>query len=475
MRYAKGDFIGPYKVSLPLGGGAGKEVYRVRDEEGKLHVLIEGATDIEKEAIALSGLSEGTFETSCLMRHVPGETLESRLKRDFLIDPDIALNIVNDVLRQLHRLHDHGIIHHGVKASNIMLELGADPIRAFLIGYGCVSRSGNSDEDIKAVGALMLRMVSGKESDGPVEVPSKILADGFDSEISMMDFIDKSIKKAAPGQKTGPGFSAVAGMDELKKRMQSDVLDILKDQEDAKKYGLSIPNGMLLYGPPGCGKTFFAERFAEEAGYNYHYVKTSDLASVYLHGSQEKIAQLFEKARKEAPSIICFDEFDALAPRRDKVDNASHRAEVNEFLSQLDNCGKDGVFVIATTNRPDNIDPAVLRSGRMDYKIYIPVPDADSRAALFSVMLENRLTDDDINYDLLAEKTDGFLASDINSVVMTAARESFRRKIPIGMECLLSSINATSPSLSKSDLGHYEKIRTEFEKKEDTLTRIGFT
>ena len=132
--------------------------------------------------------------------------------------------------------------------------------------------------------------------------------------------------------KKGNGFADVAGMDDIKNLMQKKIINVLKDPERAKRYELQIPNGMLLYGPPGCGKTFIAEKFAEEAGYNYMFVKSSDLASVYIHGTQEKIGQLFQEARDKAPTIINFDEFDALAPDRSKVEHVGHSGEVNEFL-----------------------------------------------------------------------------------------------------------------------------------------------
>ena len=102
---------------------------------------------------------------------------------------------------------------------------------------------------------------------------------------------------------------------------------------------MSIPNGLLFYGPPGCGKTFFAERFAEEIGCNYMYVLCSDVASPYIHGGQEKIANLFEEARKNAPTILFLDEVEAMIMDRSKHNNVSEQGEVNEFLGQLNNCG----------------------------------------------------------------------------------------------------------------------------------------
>lgn len=173
----------------------------------------------------------------------------------------------------------------------------------------------------------------------------------------------------------GNGFKDIAGMDQLKQMLTQKVIFILKDKEKAAKYKLLPPNGMLFYGPPGCGKSFFAEKFAEETGFNFMLVKASDLGSIYVHGSQGKIADLFKKAEESQPTIICFDEFDAFVPNRSNK-GAEHQAgEVNEFLSQLNDCAQRGIFVIATSNRPDMIDPAVLRTGRIDKLVYIPMPD----------------------------------------------------------------------------------------------------
>ncbi len=274
----------------------------------------------------------------------------------------------------------------------------------------------------------------------------------------------------------GNGFKDVAGMSDLKESIKKSVLNILRNAEKAKKYKISIPNGMLLYGPPGCGKSFFAEKFAEESGYNFIYVKSSDLASIYVHGSQEKIGKLFDEARENAPTILCFDEFDALVPNRDKINNASQSGEVNEFLSQLNNCGQDGVFVIASTNRPQNIDKAVLRRGRIDKIVYLPVPDKEARAGIFQIHLSERPYDIGIDYDRLASLTENYVASDIAYIVNEAARVALEQDCNITQEMLEESIKQTPPSVSKKTIEEYEKIKQELEgpTSERPRGRIGF-
>lgn len=276
--------------------------------------------------------------------------------------------------------------------------------------------------------------------------------------------------------KKGNGFADVAGMSQIKEMMKKKIINILKDPERAEKFKIQIPNGMLLYGPPGCGKSFIAEKFAEEAGYNYMFVKSSDLASIYVHGSQEKIGKLFDDARKNAPAIINFDEFEALVPDRSKVNNASESGEVNEFLSQMNNCGKDRVFVIASSNRPDLIDPAVRRKGRLDQIIYIPVPDKEARKEIFKIHMSGRPAKKNIDYIKLAGMTENYVASDIAYIVNDAAVRAFEDDVEISQDLLEEVIKENTPSISAKDLQFYENIRKQLENNQNIETRrpIGF-
>ena len=303
--------------------------------------------------------------------------------------------------------------------------------------------------------------------DGKIEVKSA------PTSMTKMQEVEKT-KKVTP--KEGNGFADVAGMEELKNLMKKKIINVLRDKERAEKFKIAIPNGMLLYGPPGCGKSFIAEKFAEEAGYNYVFVKSSDLASIYVHGSQEKIGNLFDEARKNAPTILNFDEFEALVSNRGEINNASQSAEVNEFLSQMNNCGKDGVFVIASSNRPDLIDPAILRKGRIDHVIYIPLPDKDARKGMFELYLQDRPIEGDIDYMRLAELTENFVASDIAYITNDAATRAFEDDSNITQKLLEEIIKENVPSVSREEIRKYEELKTKMEggpKKE--VRRIGFS
>lgn len=262
----------------------------------------------------------------------------------------------------------------------------------------------------------------------------------------------------------GNGFVDVAGMTEIKEQLQSDVIDLLKDPVMAQDLGLSLPNGLLFYGPPGCGKTYFAEKFAEELGCKYLYIKCSDIASPYIHGGQSRIAEVFENAKNNTPCLIFFDEIDAMLMDRKYHNNVSESGEVNEFLTQLNNCGKRGIIAIGATNKPDQLDPAVLRAGRLEYKYYIPLPDRQTRAEIFEINLKNRKKSDVIDYYLLADKTEGFISADIKLIVDKAARLVFRAKVgSISMEYLLQAIGISRPSLTSDQLKVYEDLRLKFE------------
>lgn len=296
----------------------------------------------------------------------------------------------------------------------------------------------------------------------------------YDSKVRF-EFSNAPVHTAPKNRKFGKGFAEVAGMEDIKQMIQSDVIDILNDREGAKSLGLSIPNGILFYGPPGCGKTYFAEKLAEEMKCNYLYVKCSDVASPYIHGGQEKIAAIFSEARKNVPSVIFLDEIDAILKDRRKHDNVSQAGEVNEFLVQMNNCGKDGILVIAATNQPMEIDEAALRAGRLELKYYIPLPGIETRRQLFEIGLHDRRHAELISYEMLADATEGYSCADIRLLIDTAARIAFRSKVSeITMEHLIEACNNMQPSLSSSSLKKYQAMKDAFEGNNSKHPRVGF-
>lgn len=254
----------------------------------------------------------------------------------------------------------------------------------------------------------------------------------------------------------GKGFDAIAGMTELKETLYNDVIMPLKEKELYAKYKVSVPNGMLLYGPPGCGKTFIARQFSEEINFNFIELKPSDLASIYVHGTQEKIGQVFKEAREKAPTVIFIDELDAILPNREGDLGHHYASEVNEFLAQMTECNKDGIFIIAATNRPEKIDPAILRTGRMDKVIYLAPPDFEARLEMFKLFLIDRPVDKGIDLTRLANLTVLYVSSDISFLVNEASRNALKERSTISQKHFEEAISKFPPSISERQLKKYE-------------------
>ncbi len=329
------------------------------------------------------------------------------------------------------------------------------------LSYDAEDRFQSADEFIKAI-------------DGEVRIERQSTKRKILSQQTPKDTpISSEIKKK------GEGFAAVAGMEELKQQMREEVIEPLHDPEEYHRYGVTIPNGMLLYGPPGCGKTFFAKHFAEEVGFNFTCITPATLKSRYVNATQENIAKMFKEAEENAPTVIFIDEMNELVPNRDDGNvHEMSRSAVNEMLAQMDRTGEKGVFVIGATNYPNMIDPAILRAGRLDKKYYVGVPDVQARMALFKLYLEKRPYDFGLDYHQLANMTQGYVSADIQLIVNDASRNALRQHSKITMELLKAAISNTTPSLSENELRKYERIRAmmngEEVKKANDRPRIGF-
>ena len=288
--------------------------------------------------------------------------------------------------------------------------------------------------------------------------------------------VERHINAEEIKPRVGGGFADVAGMESVKSMLYKDVMFVMQNKDKAAKYRLKAPNGALFYGPPGCGKTFIAEKFAEESHLNFMMVKASDLGSIYIHGTQGKIAELFDEAAKKAPTVICFDELDGMVPDRSTIHNEGASGEVNEFLSQLNNCSERGIFVIGTSNRPEKIDPAILRTGRMDKMVYIPMPDVEARKELFKIHLADRYCDESLNLEELAKQSDGYVASDISYMVNASALEAAMADVPISQELVLAEMRKARRSVTQDDAAEYERMRKKFEQQtpRQERRRIGF-
>jgi ATP-dependent 26S proteasome regulatory subunit len=258
---------------------------------------------------------------------------------------------------------------------------------------------------------------------------------------------------------TPRGFESVAGMLELKEILTRDVIKPLKNPEKYKKFNVTIPNGILLYGPPGCGKTFIVEKLAEEVGYNFMDVPLSKIGSKYIHETSDNIAKIFTEAKDNAPTILFFDEFEALVPKRESLGSEAQykTEEINEFLKHLNNASSQKILVVGATNQPDLIDRAVMRAGRIDKVILVPPPDKEARKELFKTRLSKVPHSKTINFEQLAEKTENYSSSDITALIETAGRMAGDQDLDeINEELMLYVIDKSKPSISKSQIESFK-------------------
>lgn len=264
-------------------------------------------------------------------------------------------------------------------------------------------------------------------------------------------------------EKPDIGFEDIAGLEEAKAVIMVKVIHPLKNPEMAKKYGMRLGGGLLLYGPPGTGKTMLAKAVAAEVDAPFYTVKPSDILSKWVGEAEKNVAALFEDARKNPLSVVFIDEVEALLPRRRSTQSSVMARVVPQFLAELEGF-KSGnpILFIAATNEPWMIDPAMLRPGRFDEKIYVGLPDGQARATIFRLQLKNRLIDDSINYDELSQRTEGYSGADIRAVCEHAAQSVFLEAVntgnerPINMDDLLKALQHVHPSVPKDVLKKYE-------------------
>jgi transitional endoplasmic reticulum ATPase len=257
----------------------------------------------------------------------------------------------------------------------------------------------------------------------------------------------------------------IKGMDATKRLLKDKIESPIKNAEKYKQYGIPSSKGILLFGPPGCGKTFFAKVAADESDANFYVVNGPELLSGGIGESERNLRRKFRDARETKPSIIFFDEIDAIAGKRG-VNDGSVRI-LNQLLTEIDGMDSlDGVMVIAATNRPEALDGALMRSGRFDTKIYIPLPDKASIEELLKGSLEP--VPYDVDMDLLAEKLDGYTCADIVAIANKAKEVYVKRQIVKGEEnaeivCtddLIEIISRVKSSVSEEERARYESLRS---------------
>jgi transitional endoplasmic reticulum ATPase len=289
-------------------------------------------------------------------------------------------------------------------------------------------------------------------------------------------------------------WADVGGLEDTKERLRETIQWPLDYPEVFESMDLQAAKGVLMYGPPGTGKTLLAKAVANEANSNFISIKGPELLNKYVGESEKGVREVFEKARSNAPTVVFFDEIDSIATERGSRTGDSGVGErvVSQLLTELDGLeALEDVVVIATTNRPDLIDNALLRPGRLDRHVHVPVPDSEAREKIFEVHTRHKPIADDVDLEWLADRTDGYVGADIEAVTreasIAATREFVNSVTPEEMSDSVGNVRITKehfehaldevqPSVTEDVKKRYEEIEQRFGREEpETESKAGPT
>ncbi|KAJ6036094.1 hypothetical protein N7540_000373 [Penicillium herquei] len=236
------------------------------------------------------------------------------------------------------------------------------------------------------------------------------------------------------------------------------IVEPIRNPDIYEKVGITAPTGVLLWGPPGCGKTLLAKAVANESRANFISVKGPELLNKFVGESERAVRQVFVRARSSIPCVIFFDELDALVPRRDDALSEASARVVNTLLTELDGLGtRQGIYVIAATNRPDIIDPAMLRPGRLETLLFVNLPSPLERAEILQTLVRNLPIEFNDDLRRLAEECEGFSGADLGSLLRRAGYSAIKRRDTIKIDDFVAARSFVRPSVT--DLKKYEKLR----------------
>lgn len=296
----------------------------------------------------------------------------------------------------------------------------------------------------------------------PREVMEKLIVTKEDFE-NALHMVEPSAMREVLVEIPKVKWADIGGLEHVKQALKEMVEWPLKSPESFERLGIQPPRGVLLYGPPGTGKTLLAKAVANESGANFISVKGPELKSKWVGESERLVRDLFKRAKQVAPSVIFFDEIDALAPKRGGY-YGEHATEsiVSQLLTELSGIEEmKGVVIIAATNRPDMVDPALLRPGRFDRQILVPAPDVESRFEILKIQTKNVPLTKDVDLKKIAAETEGYSGADLEALVREAALDAMRENMK-AKEVKKSHFEEAKKrvvgSLTREVQAHYEKF-----------------
>ncbi|PGH15824.1 hypothetical protein AJ79_02205 [Helicocarpus griseus UAMH5409] len=398
---------------------------------------------------------------------VPSEPVREQILRALTKD----MNLADDLDLKLLAKRTPGFV--GADLNDLVSTAGAAAIKRYIE----LLKSHTGDE-------MEIEDTQTKEGDDTLKISPKILElrrlikhareTPLDSEsltisISNTDFFT-ALPKIQPSSKR-EGFATIpdttwadiGALSGIRDELATAIVEPIRNPEIYARVGITAPTGVLLWGPPGCGKTLLAKAVANESRANFISVKGPELLNKFVGESERAVRQVFVRARSSVPCVIFFDELDALVPRRDDTLSEASARVVNTLLTELDGLGsaRQGIYVIAATNRPDIIDPAMLRPGRLETLLFVNLPSAEERVEILQTLVRKLPIEFSEEMVGLARACEGFSGADLGSLLRRAGYSAIKRRDTIRFEDFVVAKAGIRPSVS--DLKKYEKLRRDWE------------
>ncbi|NPE28878.1 CDC48 family AAA ATPase [Methanococcoides sp. SA1] len=391
------------------------------------------------------------------------EALDMALRRPGRFDREIVLHVPDqDGRLEIFQIHTRGM----PLADDVDLNALAETTYGF-VGADIAALCREA-----AMSALrkVLPQINLEDEHIPAEILEKLSVTSEDFKLAQKD-VEPSAMREIMIETPNVGWDDVGGLEDVKELLKEAVEWPLKNPESFQRIGVESPKGVLLYGPPGTGKTMLAKAIAHESKANFITAKGSDLLSKWYGESEKHISEMFARARQVAPSIVFLDELDALAPIRGGAMGEPQVTEriVNQLLSELDGLEElHGVVIVGATNRPDIIDPALIRPGRFDEIILVPVPDLPARRKIFEVHTRKMALASDVNIDELVNSTDKYTGADVAAVCKKAGRFALREDLmakEVSQKHFLKAIEETGASVTPDTMKYYEALKGDLKTK----------